>query len=74
MIPAVRWICEVCEVSSLRPKERCFDDETLIGQSTQMLASFLATGGANGGFNPLYQIRRPPLHPDIALAITRNQA
>ncbi len=53
MIPAVRWIREV---SSLQPKERCFDDETLIGQSTQMLASFLGSGGANGGFNPLYQI------------------
>ena len=31
----------------------------LFGQSTQMLASFLGTGGANGGFNPLYQIGGP---------------
>ena len=29
------------------------------GQSTQMLASFLGSGGANGGFNPLYQIGGP---------------
>ena len=28
----------------------------LFGQSTQTLASFLGSGGANGGFNPLYQI------------------
>jgi len=31
----------------------------LFGQSTQMLASFLGSGGANGGFNPLYQIGGP---------------
>jgi hypothetical protein len=28
-------------------------------QSTQTLASFLGSGGANGGFNPLYQIGGP---------------
>jgi hypothetical protein len=31
----------------------------LFGYSTQTLASFLGTGGANGGFNPLYQIGGP---------------
>ena len=31
----------------------------LFGQSTQMLASSLGSGGANGGFNPLYQIGGP---------------
>ena len=31
----------------------------LFGQSTQMLASGLGSGGANGGFNPLYQIGGP---------------
>jgi hypothetical protein len=31
----------------------------LFGLSTQMLASFLGSGGANGGFNPLYQIGGP---------------
>jgi hypothetical protein len=31
----------------------------LFGHSTQMLASFLGSGGANGGFNPLYQIGGP---------------
>jgi carboxypeptidase family protein len=31
----------------------------LFGQSTQTLASFLGSGGANGGFNPLYQIGGP---------------
>jgi Carboxypeptidase regulatory-like domain/TonB dependent receptor len=31
----------------------------LFGQSTQLLASFLGSGGANGGFNPLYQIGGP---------------
>jgi Carboxypeptidase regulatory-like domain len=31
----------------------------LFGYSTQMLASFLGSGGANGGFNPLYQIGGP---------------
>ena len=31
----------------------------LFGQSTQMLASFLGSGGANGGFSPLYQIGGP---------------
>ena len=31
----------------------------LFGQSTQTLASSLGTGGANGGFNPLYQIGGP---------------
>ena len=30
--------------------------DPLFGVSTQMLASFLGSGGANGGFNPLYQI------------------
>jgi hypothetical protein len=31
----------------------------LFGHSTQMLASFLGSGGANGGFNPLYQVGGP---------------
>jgi hypothetical protein len=31
----------------------------LFGHSTQMLASFLGSGGSNGGFNPLYQIGGP---------------
>ena len=31
----------------------------LFGQSTQTLASSLGSGGANGGFNPLYQIGGP---------------
>jgi hypothetical protein len=31
----------------------------LFGRSTQTLASFLGAGGANGGFNPLYQIGGP---------------
>src|SRR5215469_9049080 len=37
------------------------DDLTspLFGHSTQTLASSLGSGGANGGFNPLYQIGGP---------------
>jgi hypothetical protein len=31
----------------------------LFGQSTQTLASSLGSGGANGGFSPLYQIGGP---------------
>jgi len=31
----------------------------LFGQSTQMLASSLGSGGPNGGFNPLYQVGGP---------------
>jgi hypothetical protein len=31
----------------------------LFGRSTQTLANSLGSGGANGGFNPLYQIGRP---------------
>jgi len=31
----------------------------LFGRSTQSLANFLGSGGANGGFNPLYQIGGP---------------
>jgi len=31
----------------------------LFGRSTQPLANFLGAGGANGGFNPLYQIGGP---------------
>jgi hypothetical protein len=31
----------------------------LFGYATQMLASSLGSGGANGGFNPLYQIGGP---------------
>ena len=31
----------------------------LFGRSTQMLANSLGAGGANGGFNPLYQIGGP---------------
>jgi hypothetical protein len=31
----------------------------LFGRSTQTLASFLGSGGSNGGFNPLYQIGGP---------------
>jgi hypothetical protein len=31
----------------------------LFGYSTQTLASYLGSGGANGGFNPLYQIGGP---------------
>jgi hypothetical protein len=31
----------------------------LFGQSTQTLASSLGSGGANGSFNPLYQIGGP---------------
>jgi len=31
----------------------------LFGRSTQTLANNLGSGGANGGFNPLYQIGGP---------------
>jgi len=31
----------------------------LFGHSTQTLANFLGSGGANGGLNPLYQIGGP---------------
>ena len=31
----------------------------LFGRSTQTLANSLGLGGANGGFNPLYQIGGP---------------
>jgi hypothetical protein len=31
----------------------------LFGRSTQSLANALGSGGANGGFNPLYQIGGP---------------
>jgi len=31
----------------------------LFGRSTQSLANGLGSGGANGGFNPLYQIGGP---------------
>jgi hypothetical protein len=31
----------------------------LFGRSTQTLANSLGTGGASGGFNPLYQIGGP---------------
>jgi hypothetical protein len=31
----------------------------LFGRSTQTLANGLGSGGANGGFNPLYQIGGP---------------
>ena len=31
----------------------------LFGHSTQTLANSLGSGGANGGFNPLYQIGGP---------------
>jgi len=31
----------------------------LFGYATQTLANFLGSGGANGGFNPLYQIGGP---------------
>jgi len=31
----------------------------LFGRSTQALANSLGAGGANGGFNPLYQIGGP---------------
>jgi hypothetical protein len=31
----------------------------LFGYSTQTLANSLGSGGANGGFNPLYQIGGP---------------
>jgi hypothetical protein len=33
--------------------------DALFGQSTQTLGSSLGSGGANGGFNPLYQIGGP---------------
>jgi hypothetical protein len=33
--------------------------DALFGQSTQTLASSLGSGGANGGFSPLYQIGGP---------------
>jgi len=32
---------------------------SFFGQSTQTLANSLGSGGANGGFNPLYQIGGP---------------
>jgi hypothetical protein len=31
----------------------------LFGRSTETLANFSGAGGANGGFNPLYQIGGP---------------
>src|SRR3984957_2007343 len=40
------------------PPENSLTDP-LFGQSTQTLASSLGSGGANGGFNPLYQIGGP---------------
>ena len=33
--------------------------DPLFGHSTERLASSLGSGGANGGFNPLYQIGGP---------------
>jgi hypothetical protein len=33
--------------------------DALFGRSTQTLANSLGSGGANGGFNPLYQIGGP---------------
>ena len=33
--------------------------DSLFGHSTQMLANSLGAGGANGGFNPLYQVGGP---------------
>jgi hypothetical protein len=36
-----------------------FTSSALFGQSTQSLASSLGTGGAGGGFNPLYQVGGP---------------
>jgi len=39
----------------------------LFGRSTQTLASSLGSGGANGGFNPLYQIGGPR---SVQLALT----
>jgi hypothetical protein len=33
--------------------------DPFFGQSTRTLASSLGSGGANGGFNPLYQIGGP---------------
>jgi len=41
----------------------------LFGQSTQTLANGLGSGGANGGFNPLYQIGGPR---SIRLALKIN--
>ena len=40
------------------PPDNTLTDATF-GYSTQMLASSLGSGGANGGFNPLYQIGGP---------------
>jgi len=41
----------------------------LFGRSTQTLANSLGAGGANGGFNPLYQIGGPR---SIQLALKLN--
>jgi hypothetical protein len=41
--------------SNFGPPENNLTD-ALFGQSTQTLASSLGSGGANGGFSPLYQI------------------
>ena len=41
------------------PPGTCKFTNLLFGQSTQTLASSLGSGGANGGFNPLYQIGGP---------------
>ena len=35
--------------------------DPLFGHSTQTLATSLGSGGANGGFNPLYQIGGPEI-------------
>ena len=57
-------------VFSLQDDQRCLSPilnhpnfasptNMLVGRSTQTLASGLGSGGANGGFNPLYQIGGP---------------
>ena len=43
--------------TSARPNNSLTDP--LFGHSTERLASSLGSGGANGGFNPLYQIGGP---------------
>jgi len=43
--------------TSARPNNSLTDP--LFGHSTETLASSLGSGGANGGFNPLYHIGGP---------------
>jgi hypothetical protein len=62
LVPSLLMMCLTCTLtvsSAMKRRSAISLTSALFGRSTQTLANALGPGGANGDFNPLYQIGGP---------------